>query len=257
VPRRQFPAKALDTNNPRVGVLSAPPSTSVVEVAESDELAQAEARAEAARARAIRLRQQAEAVSRDPSGDSGDISVTADEERAEPAPLRWHGLHRLRHPGRKSMALAAAILFSCTTLAASGYVVWYHHRAEQERQRTAEFSAAARAAVVTMLTVNAATARADVQRFVDDTTGQFKVGILLSAEDYVKAVEESKGSSKGTVQAVAVQSMTNDSAIVLVAAKSEVTQSPGAKPESRPMRIVVNVQRDGGQLRISRVEFIP
>ena len=127
----------------------------------------------------------------------------------------------------------------------------------QERQRTAEFSAAARDAIVTMLTVNATTARADVQRFVDDTTGQFKVGILLSAEDFVKAVEQSKGSTKGSVQAVAVQSMTDDSAIVLVAAKSEVTKPGEAKPESRSMRIVVNVQRDGGQLRISRVEFVP
>ncbi|MGO9154304.1 hypothetical protein [Mycobacterium sp.] len=256
MPRRAFPAKALKlpvgANVARAGgVVSAPAS---IPVAEADELAQAEARAEAARARATLLRQQAEAASRDASSD---ISVPAAEKQADSAPSRWHGLHRLRHPSRQAVALAAAILFSCTTLAASGYVAWYHRHAAQERQRTAEFSAAARDAIVTMLTVNAATARADVQRFVDDTTGQFKVGILISAEDFVKAVEESKGSSKGSVQAVAVQSMTDDSAIVLVAAKSEVTKPGEAKPESRPMRIVVNVQRDGGQLRISRVEFVP
>lgn len=254
MPRRAFPAKALDANKPGVGVLSAPPSTSVVEVAESDELAQAEAHAEAARARAVLLRQQAEAASRDPSSD---IGVTAAEEQGESAPSRWRRLHRLRRPSRRAVTLAAAILFSCTTLVASGYVVWYHRHAEQESQRRAEFAAAARDAMVTMLTVNAATARTDVQRFIDDTTGEFKAGILLSAEDFVKAVEQSKGISKGTVQAVAVQSMTDDSAIVLVAAKSEASKPGDAKPESRPMRIVVNVQRDGGQLRISRVEFVP
>jgi Mce-associated membrane protein len=251
MPPRELPTEALDTDSPRAAVLSAPASSSV---AETDELAQAEARAEAARARAIRLREQAEAASRDPSGE---ISVTATEEQAKSAPSRWHGLYRLRHPSQKAIALTAAVLFVFTTLAASGYVVWFHRRAVQERQRSAEFAAAARDAMVTMLTINAATARADVQRFVDDTTGQFKAGILLSAEDFVKAVEQSKANTKGTVQAVAVQSMTSDSAIVLVAAKSEVTKPGEAKPESRPMRIVVDVQRDGGQLRISRVEFVP
>ena len=246
MPRRAFSAKTLDTDNPGVGVLSEPPSNAV---AESDELAQAEARAAAARARANRLREQAEAAAGEPS--------SAVEPEADSAPPRRLGLPRLRRPSRKAIAIAAAILFTCTMLAASGYVVWYHRQAAQERQHRAEFSAAARDAIVMMLTVNAATARADVQRFVDDTTGQFKVGILLGAEDYVKAVEQSKGSSKGSVQAVAVQSMTDDSAIVLVAAKSEANQPGQAKPESRSMRIVVNVQRDGGQLRISRVEFVP
>jgi Mce-associated membrane protein len=256
VPRRAYPAKALKlpvgANVSRAGgILSAPASISV---AESDELAQAEARAEAARARAVLLREQAEAASRGVANDSSDPAA---EEQAESSPSRWHALRRLRHPSRKGVALAAAVAFSCTTLVASGYVVWYHRHAAQESQRRAEFAAAAHDAIVTMLTVNAPTARADVQRFIDDTTGQFKVGILLGAEDYVKAVEQSKGNSKGTVQAVAVQSMTSDSAIVLVAAKSEASKPGEAKPESRSMRIVVNVERDGGQLRISRVEFVP
>lgn len=250
MPRRLYPAKALKlpvgADNPRAGgVLSAP---AAISIAESDELAQAEARAEAARARAIVLRQQAEAAA------SG---IENGEREVESSPSRWHRLHRLRHPSRKAVALAAAILFSCTTLTGSGYVVWYHRQAAQERQRRAEFAATARDAIVTMLTINAATARTDVQRFVDDTTGEFKVGILIGAEDFVKAVEQSKANSKGSVQAAAVQSMTHDSAIVLVAAKSETTKPGEAKPESRPMRIVVNVQRDGGQLKISRIEFVP
>ena len=251
MPPRELPTEALDTDSPRAGALAIEASPSA---AETDELAQAEARAEAARARAVLLREQAEAAWRDAAGDRSDPAA---QEKAESSPSRWRWLQRPRRPSRKAVALAAAVLFGCTTLAASGYVVWYHRHAAQESQRRAEFSAAARDAIVTMLTVNAATARADVQRFVDDTTGQFKVGILLGAEDYVKAVEQSKGNSKGTVQAVAVQSMTSDSAIVLVAAKSEASKPGEAKPESRSMRIVVNVERDGGQLRISRVEFVP
>jgi Mce-associated membrane protein len=155
------------------------------------------------------------------------------------------------------MAAVAAVVVICASLAGSGYLVWHHRGAVQQRQSTSEFAAAARNAVVTMMTIDATKAREDLQRFVDDTTGMFKISILMGGEDAVKAVEQSKVSSKGSVQAVAVESMTNDSAVVLVAAKSEITKPGQAKPESRSMRLVVSVQRDGGQLKISRVEFVP
>ena len=259
MPPRELPTEAIDTDDPRVEVLAAPPSTSV---AQADELAQAEARAEAARARAIRLRQQAEAASGDQGNPSGaeqtggepDVSVTPAEEEAEPAPPRRRRLHR---PSRKALAVAAAVVVSGTALTASGYLVRHHHNVVQQRQRTAEFATAARDAVVTMMSIDPSKARDDMQRFADDTTGLFKAGILIGAEDAVKAIEQSKVSSKGAVQAVAVESMTNDSAIVLVAAKSEFTKPGEAKPESRSLRLVVSVQSDGGKLKISRVEFVP
>ena len=155
------------------------------------------------------------------------------------------------------MATAAAVVVICASLAASGYLVWHHRASVQRSQRAAEFAAAARDGVVMMMSIDPNKARDDMQRFADDTTGLFKAGILMSAEDAVKALEQSKVSSKGTVQAVAVESMTDDSAIVLVAAKSEFTKPGQAKPDSRSLRLVVNVQRDGGQLKISRVEFVP
>ncbi|MGO9929971.1 MAG: hypothetical protein ACLPLP_28720 [Mycobacterium sp.] len=252
MPPRELPAEALDADNPQVGAVSS--------VADADELAQAEARAEAARARAIRLRQQAEAASSDqdnrpgveePDGE-GDGRVAPAEGEAE-APSRRRRLHR---PSRKALAVTVALVFVCATLAASGYLLWLHHKAVQQRQRTAEFATAARNAVVMMTSIDAGKARDDMQRFADDTTGLFKAGILMGAEDAVKAVEQSKVSSKGAVQAVAVQSMTEDSAIVLVAAKTEFTKPGQAKPDSRSSRLVVSVQRDGGQLKISRVEFV-
>jgi Mce-associated membrane protein len=250
MPPRELPAEALDADDPRVGVLSALPSTSV---ADADELAQAEARAEAARGRAVRLRQQAEAASSDPDGER-DVSVAFAEGEAESVPPRRRRLHR---PSRKALAAAAAVVFACATLTASGYLVRHHHNVVQQSQRTTEFATAARNAVVMMMSIDPRKAREDMQRFADDTTGLFKAGILLGAEDAVKAIEQSKVGSKGTVQAAAVDSMTEDSAVVLVAAKSEFTKPGQAKPESRSLRLVVSLQRDGGQLKVSRVEFVP
>jgi len=238
VPRRKFSGGATYADDRRVMVSSASPSPSVANAGETAEIAQAEARAEAARARAIRLRQQAEA---------------GDREAESSASRRW----RLRRPSRKALAAVVAVVFVCAALTASGYLVWHHHNVLQQRQRTAEFAAAARNGVVMMMSIDPNKARDDMQRWADDTTGVFKAGILLGAEDAVKALEQSKASSKGAVQAVAVESRTEDSAIVLVAAKSEFTKPGQAKPESRSVRLVVSVQRDGGQLKISRVEFVP
>ncbi|ORA85012.1 hypothetical protein K3U93_03700 [Mycobacterium malmoense] len=246
MPPRKLPSDPIGADNPRAGVLSASPSASV---AGADELAQAEARAEAARARAIRLRQQAEAASSD-QGNRSDADADAVHESA---PSR----RRLRRPGRKALAAAAAAVVICASLTASGYLVWHHRNVVAERQRAAEFSAAARNAVVTMMSIDPNKAREDMQRFADDTTGIFKVGFLMGAEDLVKAIEQSKISAKATVQAVAVQSMTKDSALVLVAAKSEIIKPGEAKPDSRSLRAVVAIQRDAGQLKVSRIEFVP
>ncbi len=215
---------------------------------DADEVAAAEARAEAARVRAERLRQLAEGA--DQGAAPPDAGMTHKE-------TTIHSRPRLRRPTRRDLAVTSAILVICASLTASGFVVWHHRHTVEQRQRAAEFASAARNAIVTMMSIDPGKAREEMQRFADDTTGIFKIGFLMGAEDLVKAVEQSKISTKTTVGAVAVQSMTKDSALVLVAARSQMTKPGEAKPSSRLLRAVVSIQRDGGQLKVSRVEFVP
>lgn len=245
MPRRKLATEATDADDRRVGLLPASTSIAAAETEVSVEVSRAEGRAQAARARALLLRQQAEAASSDQNSPR-----TAEIEPAPP------GGRRRRAPSRKAAVAAAALAVVCTSLAASGYLVWLHRGVVQQRQRTAEFAAAARNGVVMMMSIDPTKARDDMQRFADDTTGLFKAGILMGAEDAVKALEQSKVSSKGSVRSAAVESMTGDAATVLVAAEAEFTKPGQAKPDSRSLRLVVSVQRDGGQLKISRVEFV-
>jgi Mce-associated membrane protein len=57
--------------------------------------------------------------------------------------------------------------------------------------------------------------------------------------------------------AVDLDSMTNDSAVVLVASTSEVTNAAGAKQDPRTFRLIVTLTRDGDRLKMSKVEFVP
>jgi Mce-associated membrane protein len=250
MPPGELPTETLHTDDPGAGV------------AQADAVAQAEARAQAARARAVRLRQLADAASSDPvdrpdADDAGDADAQSDDNltlsdvAAEAPPRRWG------RPSRKTLASAAAAVVICGSLSGSGYIVWHHRMVGQQRERSAEYETAARDAVTAMMSIDPSKAREDLQRFSDTTTGIFKASVLMSAEDYVKAIEQSKAHVKGTVQDVAVESMTKDSALVLVVAKSEITKPDRAKPEIRSWRMVVHVERDGSQLKVSKFEFVP
>jgi Mce-associated membrane protein len=78
------------------------------------------------------------------------------------------------------------------------------------------------------------------------------------ADDFTKVVEQSKVISQGTVAAAAVDldTMTDNSAVVLVASTSEVTNVAGAKQDPRNYKLIVTITRDGDQLKMSKVEFI-
>ena len=245
MPPRDFSTRVLETDSPTS--LAAPETAAA-------ELSQIEAHAEAARARATRLRQQAEAA----ASDQG-VGVPLDEEFEKEAAQsgatsrRW----RRRRSRKAVLITVAGLLIICASLITSGLVVWHHHNVAQQRQRSAEFATIARDGVVAMMSISADKARDDIQRFVDRTMGTFKASVLMGANDVISDLEKSKVSSKAAVQAVAVQSITNDSAVVLVAAKSEITKPDQAKPQSRSWRVAVTVERDGGQLKISKVEFVP
>jgi Mce-associated membrane protein len=137
-------------------------------------------------------------------------------------------------------------------------MMWQHHATTQQRQRAAEFSAAARQSVVTMMSLNPATIRQDMQRVVENSTGRFKRALEEAggADEIVKRVEQSKVSTKVTVQSVAIENMSGDSAVVLVSALSEGTGPDNQKLPPAPWRISVSLNNDDGQLKTSEFEFV-
>lgn len=164
---------------------------------------------------------------------------------------------RFRVPSWKTAAVGIAVVGICVSVTASGYMIWHHKQAMVEQERAAEYAAGARQAVVTLMSLDFNNANDDVQDIIDNSTGEFRDDFQSAAGDFVKAAQDSKVVAEATVQSAAVESMTGDSAVVLVAATSKVTNTAGAKQEPRAWRLSVNVVRDGGQIKLSKVEFIP
>ena len=187
--------------------------------------------------------------------DDHPTEVVSDFPADRPA---WYRRWR-RRPKLKTVGASLTVICIAALLAASAYMAWEHRNASRQQQRVAEFAAAARQGVVTLTSLDFNNAKGGVQRILDDSTGAFKDDFQKMANDFTKVVEESKVIEQGTVQAVAVDvdSVTNDSAVALVASKSEVTNAAGAKQDPRSFRLIVTLSRDGDQLKMSKVEFVP
>jgi Mce-associated membrane protein len=244
------------------------------------EAAEAEALAAAARARAraIQLRREAQAAADAASEADADVDAdadasttdsdeaevtdeaaeppeTAESAESEPAEAEAAG-RRLRVP-KVSLALSTAAAVAIVgLLGASGWMAWQHHHVVKERQRAAAFIATARQGVVNLTSLDFNKAKEDVQRVLDIATGDFKDEFQKRAEDFAAVVKDSKAVTEGSVAAAAVESMNNDSAVVLVLANERVTNIAGAKDQPRTFRFRVSVVHDGDDLKVSKVEFV-
>lgn len=219
-----------------------------------DALARAEAaateaaeRARAARARAAELRRGV------PDSANPGISLPGDNPGA--AADAVHGSGTRTRLLRLAAGLAALLAVG-TMLAASGYMIRQHRTEVADQSRAAEYTAAARQGVVNLMAINYETADADVQRVLDSSTGAFRTQFEASTKDLVAALKESKIVTEVTVNDTAVESMTPDGAVVLVAATSQRGKTDAANRDPRTWRAVVTIARENGQLKVSQLEFV-
>ena len=144
----------------------------------------------------------------------------------------------------------------CAALAASGYFVWQHRTLVQQRQHAAEFAAAAREEVAALMSIDPAHATEDIQHSIDDATGLLKSQLEATATYVVKNAQDARITTKATVEDVAVESMTDNSAVVLVVVKSDTTNPDKSKRPTVFWQLSVNIDRDGDRLKMSKLDFV-
>jgi Mce-associated membrane protein len=152
--------------------------------------------------------------------------------------------------------VGTAIMLIVASLGATGFMVWQHYALVRQQRHAAEFAAAARTGVVTLMSLDANHAAESVQHTIDVSTGALKSQLEATASYLVKNAQEAKISTKATVEDVAVESMTDNSAVVLVVAKSDTINPDKSKRPPVFWRISVNIDRDDGQLKMSKLDFV-
>ncbi|MGE2834716.1 hypothetical protein [Mycobacterium sp. SMC-4] len=180
-------------------------------------------------------------------------STALSREQAAALTEQAHGGERLRW---RTIAGSVALFCAAAMAATSGYLVWDHNRHLDEMHSRAEFVAAAKQVAVTLMSIDVNDAEGGVQRILDNSVDPFRSDFASAAEDFVKVTKDAKVTTRATANAAAVKSATAESAVVLVAATSTVTDANGVAEPPRSWRLSVDLRRDGDRIKMSNVEFM-
>lgn len=213
-------------------------------------------------------------ASSDLTADQAELEAVEAERRAAEARARvdqlqhkrggtsdasWRTRARLRLSTLRwaRIATVLAVLGSVALFTASGYMIQQGHNVQAGDRNRAEFVAAARQAAVTLMSIDFNNPQESVQRIVDNSTGSFRQEFEGAADDFIKMAKDAKVTTKATATAAAVESITVDSAVALVSVSSTVTNAAGADEAPRSWRLTVDLQREGDQIKMAKVEFVP
>lgn len=199
--------------------------------------------------------------------DAESAAVEAEplEEAEESGPEAEAGASKSsRLPRVRVSLLFWKVLASCLTLiviaallGVSGWMIWHHRQAEHRQQLAAEYTAAARQTVVTLMSLDFNHAQDAVKNILDNSTGEFREDFEAQSKDFVKLAQDAKVVTEANVTAAAVDTMNDNNAVVLVAVNTQVTNTTGANKQPRPWRVAVDMVREGDQIKLSKVEFVP
>jgi len=129
--------------------------------------------------------------------------------------------------------------------------------ASADADNRAEAMTAAKDVAVDLTTVNWQTIDQDVQRILDNSTGQFHDDFAERRTDYADVVRDAKTTSVGTVSQAGVEKIAPDDATVLVALQSTSSTPDAPKQEPRQWRMRITLDRVDGRYLASDVEFVP
>ncbi|BBY14603.1 YfgM family protein [Mycolicibacterium litorale] len=159
-----------------------------------------------------------------------------------------------RTPVRKAL-IAGVVLVA----ALAGFTGWFGYQAYQSSQEQKQrdlFLQVGRQAAQNLTTIDWERADADVQRVLDVATGTFYDDFQKRAEPFLQVVKEAKSKSVGTLGEAGLESVTGDTAEVLVAVTVQSSNAGAPEQAPRAWRMRLTVQRVDDGAKVSQVEFV-
>ncbi|QVI27232.1 hypothetical protein MN2019_23950 [Mycolicibacterium neoaurum] len=162
---------------------------------------------------------------------------------------------RQRSP--KALAAIALTIMVVVLGALVGWLGVHLHESQQTAQQRAEFLQAARQGAINLTSVDWQNVDSDVKRIVDSATGPFFEDFSQRAQPFIDVVRQVQSKTTGTVSMAGLESMSGDQARALVAVTVETTNAGEPEPTSKAWRMRIDVQREGNDVKVANVEFVP
>jgi len=195
--------------------------------------------------------------------DDADISETVTAESGDAAESdladREHAQAGDRRPRMTPQRLAifiglAALLLLGMLVGWLGFRVYQGHT---EAEQHALFVQVARQGAVNLTTIDWNEADSDVRRILDSATGPFHDDFAQRSEPFVDVVKQSHSTTEGTVTASGLESASENEAQVMVSVSVKTSSTAVPQQDPRSWRMRITVQKVGGDVKVSKVEFVP
>ncbi|MFC6009968.1 hypothetical protein [Nocardia lasii] len=178
------------------------------------------------------------------SEDIDDDSAELDDEDAK--------LTRLGH----IIGLAAAAVLVLALVVGATFTALAARSGSQDEKLRAQYTQTARQAVINLTTIRADSAKEDIDRILSVASGEFKTEFDGRVEPFMDVVKQAKVVSSGEVVESGIESVDENSAKVLVAAKQMVSNTGSAEPQARQYRFRITVSKGDTGMTVSKVEFV-
>jgi Mce-associated membrane protein len=156
---------------------------------------------------------------------------------------------------RQLIVAGLAIVIGLSTV-----VGWLGYRTHQTRQistTAAHFVEVARQGAINLTTIDWEHADADVERILTSAAGTFYDDFTQRSQPFIEVVKQTKSKSIGTVTEAGLESISDDRAQVLVAVNVKTTLQGQPEVAPRSWRMRISVQKQGDDVKVSNVEFVP
>jgi Mce-associated membrane protein len=160
--------------------------------------------------------------------------------------------------GRGTIWLVGALSVVLAGLVA-GIVVLVGSAESADEELTAahhEVADAARSEALAFLTVDHRTMDVVVERVLDGATGEFRKQYESQSRRLTREATRTQATSAGEVVALGVSDLGDDSATVLIAANSTVTNTRTDEPQVRYYRLELGLVREGDRWLTRSLRFV-
>jgi len=141
--------------------------------------------------------------------------------------------------------------------ALGGWLGWRAYEAHRSQQDRWLFLQAGRQGALNLTTISVNTVDADVQRIVSSSTGAFHDNFQKRAQPFIDVVKQAQSQSQGTITEAGLESVDSDEAQVLVAVTVKTSNAGAPEQDPRSWRMRISVKKEGDDVKVSNVEFVP
>ncbi|WP_328658899.1 hypothetical protein [Nocardia salmonicida] len=154
------------------------------------------------------------------------------------------------------IGLAAAAVLVLALVVGAGFAAFAARSGSQDEDLRAQYTQTARQAVINLTTIRADSAKEDIDRILSVASGEFKNEFDGRVDPFMDVVKQAKVVSTGEVVESGIESVDENSAKVLVAAKQMVSNTGSAEPQARQYRFRITVSKGDSGMTVSKVEFV-